>query len=423
MSNLTDRGAGVNNGRRKTKAEIEAANEKPTALPVIQAGIPDRLKAERRWVCWRFERRSDKGGKARWTKVPINPRTGRPASSTDPQTWGPFQEAYDYYLARKLGGIGFMLGDGFAGVDWDDAVNPETGNLADWAAEDVAVLSTYTEVSPTGTGVKAILTGTKPGDRCTAVLNGKKIEVYDHARFFALTGAKLADSPASPEPRQQELANLYDRIFSRNGDTTHSPPVNGRQAEPSDSNPPQAAPKAQPTAAPDDLSDLAAFDDMYSPRIQNPTDDQMIELARTGTDKLSRLWAGDFSEYINDQNRADLALCLILLRLTNDDPDRADRLFRLSGLMRDKWDEKRGNKTYGQLTINRALEIRAGAANQAAGNGHASGGSSATANGQATNGDERAEAKKAEPTSNQKVKQKANDRCEPTADRSAREGG
>ena len=53
---------------------------------MIAREIPEPLRALDQWVAW-----VSKNGK----KPPINPRTGRPASPTDPRTWA------DYDTARK----------------------------------------------------------------------------------------------------------------------------------------------------------------------------------------------------------------------------------------------------------------------------------------------------------------------------------
>src|SRR5262249_8125108 len=75
--------------------------------------------------------------------------------------------------------------------------------------------------------------------------------------------------------------------------------------------------------------------------------------ARNG-EKFIRLWGGDWSQY-KSPSEADLAL-VALLAHRSDDPVQIDRLFRRSGLMRPKWDEKSGTKgTYGKRTIGKAL--------------------------------------------------------------------
>ncbi|MBV9689194.1 MAG: hypothetical protein JO202_05715 [Ktedonobacteraceae bacterium] len=70
------------------------------------------------------------------------------------------------------------------------------------------------------------------------------------------------------------------------------------------------------------------------------------------------LWEGEGAQYASQSN-ADFVLALYLMRVTNNNAVQVDRLFRMSGLMRSKWDRKvNKNETYGQRTIKRALEIR-----------------------------------------------------------------
>ena len=78
-------------------------------------------------------------------------------------------------------------------------------------------------------------------------------------------------------------------------------------------------------------------------------------LSATNGEKFRRLWNGNTGEYNGDASAADMALCCMLAYRTEKDPTRMDRLFRESGLMRDKWDEHRGSQTYGQITIDAAI--------------------------------------------------------------------
>src|SRR5215213_1555072 len=130
---------------------------KGTRAPVIApdpSGIPAELKKLPRWVAWRSDPR--RGGK-KPAKVPINPATGRPADPSDPRTWGAFDAAVKRWQNDGLAGIGFVFeGDGLAGADLDGCRNPETGELEPWADAIVQKFGTYTEVSPSGTGVKLI---------------------------------------------------------------------------------------------------------------------------------------------------------------------------------------------------------------------------------------------------------------------------
>jgi primase-polymerase (primpol)-like protein len=319
---------------RRTKQEIERAEEKPEALPVNWDGIPARLKAVDRWVCWWYKRRQDKGGKWKWTKVPINPRTGRLASSTDPSTWGTFQDARDYYLAHKPDGLGFVLGDGFAGVDLDDCRDPVSGDLTPWATKAVACLDSYTDISPTdGTGVKVFVKGALPPGR----RRHGSFEFYDGGRFFTVTGHRLEGTPSDVEERPAQLEQLYRQIFAgKTAPKQTAADAPGRQQR---KNAPFAGWKYKP------------FD------FANDAD--LIARARSAANgsRFSQLWDGDASAYGDDDSRADAALCLMLAFWTRKDRGRTDRLFRMSGLMRPKWDERRGETTYGWMTIDNAIEI------------------------------------------------------------------
>ncbi|MDP9455596.1 MAG: hypothetical protein M3Q60_07340 [Actinomycetota bacterium] len=159
----------------------------PNLLGVSAESIPDELKTYRAWVLWKFARVGD-----RWTKHPYCVHTGRRASSTDSRTWGPFEEVFEAYEAGGYDGIGFVFssGDPFCGVDLDAAVDPETGEVADWAARIVGGLDGYTELSPSGTGLHVIVKGKVPsgGNRRGPV------EMYDQGRFFTMTGRPLGDA-------------------------------------------------------------------------------------------------------------------------------------------------------------------------------------------------------------------------------------
>ena len=83
------------------------------------------------------------------------------------------------------------------------------------------------------------------------------------------------------------------------------------------------------------------------------TDDELIEMAcgAANGDKFSQLYAGDWRSTYGSQSQGDLALCGMLSFWTQGDAQRIDRLFRLSGLMRPKWDRR----DYRERTIARAI--------------------------------------------------------------------
>ncbi len=89
-------------------------------------------------------------------------------------------------------------------------------------------------------------------------------------------------------------------------------------------------------------------------RTASPDLIERAKRARNG-EAFTRLWNGDVSGY-ESHSEADLALCRRLVFWTGGDAAEVDRLFRRSKLMRPKWDERHGDRTYGKRTIDKALE-------------------------------------------------------------------
>ena len=115
----------------------------------------DIFAEEPRWVAWRNE---DRGG--RLTNIPYGPRGGK-AKADDPATWGTRAEAEAKaaeIVGQQGGGIGIELGDlgcdiHLAGIDFDSCLSDE-GVLAPWVAPILGVVRSYTEISPSGRGLK-----------------------------------------------------------------------------------------------------------------------------------------------------------------------------------------------------------------------------------------------------------------------------
>jgi putative DNA primase/helicase len=293
------------------------------------SALPEELLREPRWVCWRYETRNGKP-----TKVPIQPN-GQPAKSNDPSTWSSFASCLAASMRYTGLGIGLMLGDGVVGVDLDHARDPESGALQQWAQEIIDELNSYTEVSPSGTGVHILCRGELPAGR----RRKGQVEMYSEGRFFTITGHRLTNRDV--EDRTAELAALHARIYGisvdgrRNG---HSARRNGASAVPG-----------------------AAAD---------VGDQELIQRASEAKDggKFSRLWAGQWQGEYASQSEADLALCSLLAFWTGGDAARIDRLFRQSGLMREKWNRD----DYRQATIDASLlGVRDHYNPSAAGNGRA----------------------------------------------------
>lgn len=134
-------------------------------------------------------------GRPRWVrhssrKVPLTVH-GRAASSTDPETWSRYADA----RASTVGsGLGFVLnGDGIMCVDVDHCL--EAGRLSPAVAELVASLpATWTEVSPSGTGLHLWFRADDPPRSGLHELYGVRVEIYSDQRYMTITGRRWSSS-------------------------------------------------------------------------------------------------------------------------------------------------------------------------------------------------------------------------------------
>ena len=263
--------------------------------------LPAELRACAQWVVWRVELRNGKP-----TKVPYAV-DGRPASTTDPSTWAAFHEAVSCLRQGDVAGIGFVFtaADPFVGVDLDGAIDGD--QAAPWAAEIVAELDSYTEVSPSGRGLHVLVRGEL---RAAGNRRGP-VEMYDRERYFTMTG-RVYEGRATIRDRQGELDAVHARHVAR-----------------------PLAVAVPPQVAPVDVDDRELL--------------ERAMRAKNGA-LFTRLWHGRTEGY-SSRSEADLALVSLLVFWTGGDEGRVDRLFRASGLYRAKWERA----DYRQATIGRAL--------------------------------------------------------------------
>ncbi|WP_440992296.1 phage NrS-1 polymerase family protein [Haloarchaeobius baliensis] len=282
--------------------------------------IPTALREYPQWVCWRAKERDGK-----MTKIPIDPQTGSFASVSDPDTWTIYEVALG--ASESEDGLGFVFteDDPFVGVDLDDC--REDGELTDWAVDIVERLDSYTEVSPSGTGVHVLIEGMIPSTKSRS----GSFECYDSARFFTMTGDHVGGTPAGIEERQDAFAPVYDQYVYGDDESSTE----------------ERAKKRGTVSTPTSLSDA-----------------ELIEKARNAKNgvKFESLWNGSTAGY-ESQSEADMALCCLLAFWTGNDEARMDRLFRESGLYREKWDEVHyaDGSSYGEQTVANAVKLSSGA--------------------------------------------------------------
>jgi putative DNA primase/helicase len=148
--------------------------------------LPEELLARPQWVCWCYE--TTKQGKL--TKVPYNARTGQKASTTNPATWSTYEQAFDARSQDHYDGVGFVFNNDYTGIDLDHCIDEETGKPNAWAQSIIDHINSYTELSPSGTGVHIIARGTIPSG-----VKRPGIEMYSCGRFFTMTGDRLEGYP------------------------------------------------------------------------------------------------------------------------------------------------------------------------------------------------------------------------------------
>jgi len=186
--------------------------------------IPVCLRQRCQWVCWKLELRKGKS-----TKVPYDAKTGRMASTTDPTTWASFEDAIVAWRKNEgYAGIGYVFAadDPYCGVDLDDCID-ERGQIKPWGQREISALDSYSEVSPSGGGVKVIAQASKPGELCKKAYEDGLVEMYDHSRFFTVTGRRLENVSANVEERQPQIDALYVKVFGRPKPTASLPAATG----------------------------------------------------------------------------------------------------------------------------------------------------------------------------------------------------
>ncbi|MFT3950643.1 MAG: hypothetical protein QM689_01545 [Oscillospiraceae bacterium] len=153
--------------------------------------IPEALKVSALFCLWRYEER-----KGKRTKVPYNPHTKGKAQPNNPDTFAPFEVAVS--AADGFDGVGIGIFDDVCAVDIDHCVNPETGEVSPMALGIVETMRSYTEISPSGKGVRILFKA--PGsryDKTRYYINNQKrgLEIYAAGvtqKYVTVTGNACA---------------------------------------------------------------------------------------------------------------------------------------------------------------------------------------------------------------------------------------
>lgn len=165
--------------------------------------LPEAMRALPQWLLWRFVA-SEAGKKPR--KVPFyvsgRRRHGGQGDDHDRAELATFDIALTHLARGRFDGLGFAFlpGDGLIGIDIDAAIDAD-GVIADrWQAA-IDACASYTELSPSGTGVHIIVAGTTD----TFKDNGVGLEVFCGRQFFTCTGRRWAGTPDQVVPISDEV--------------------------------------------------------------------------------------------------------------------------------------------------------------------------------------------------------------------------
>lgn len=196
-------------------------NTTPDLPPIGQvfngANIPQELKALRRWAVWKAIWNESR---QKYDKVPYN-AMHRGLSTKNVSDWGDYESAAATLRLNpsRYHGLGLVLTDisDVVGIDLDEC--RANGQIAPWAREIVEAMGSYTEISPSGTGLRILATGATNTDWNNHDVG---IEVYGGhtARFLTITG-----HTSKPRPMAPAKAEVLATLFEQYGKTRKAAPV------------------------------------------------------------------------------------------------------------------------------------------------------------------------------------------------------
>ena len=230
-------------------------------------------------------------------RKPLNLETGGNAQSDNPATWAPFSVAEEklYGWECLFDGVGFVVPKGFVGFDFDGVI--VEGKVEPFVLDILKALQNpYCELSPSGFGLRTFV---------------------------------KYDGPALPKQmvaKDKSKGKYGVEVFS--GSHTHKVlTVTGERY------------------SGEGIPTMDTLDHVY------------FLCSQLTNYKFKKLWEGDISDYNDDQSSADLALMVMLARLTKNDAKLMEFYFESSALgQRDKWNAR---SDYRDRTIAKAMTLTA----------------------------------------------------------------
>lgn len=279
--------------------------------------IPHELKQLHHWCGYKLQQRNGKT-----TKIPIDANTGDLGKSNDESTWADFQTALDSINKFNCDGIGFYFKPPYFGIDIDGvredierySQDDESDNIV---SEFIELMESYSEISVSGNGIHIIAKGELPeGGRRKG-----NVEIYNNGRFFVMTGNQIGRYSEIIEDEMGKINYLHHKYIANNEVAVTTGNRTNEQGN------------GLPI-------------------------DEIIKIASNSKNgmRFKLFLNGGWEQFYDSQSEADMAFCNDLAFWTACDYEKMDDLFRKSSLYREKWERKQSNSTYGEITLNKAIQ-------------------------------------------------------------------
>ena len=284
--------------------------------------VPQELKLTGLWCCWKYIKNNNGDN----IKMPFNPLSGYGAKSNDKSTFVTYPTvmrysdsylSYDEESGKQLGGFGLGIFNGYSAIDIDDCV--KDGKLSKMAEEIIEFCKSYTEFSPSKTGIRIIFKSKIFIDKNVYYINNSKnhLEIYisdNTNKFVTITGNKYKYD----EIREVDLTEILDKYMKRSVPLT-------------------------PTVTPKWDNEVKIS----------------IEDALTKDSKLYELWNKKAPGSHSNESELDMSLCCKLAFYCNGDFNKIKQAFESSPYYESK-DDLHKNKwlgVYSTNTINYAINF------------------------------------------------------------------
>jgi hypothetical protein len=286
-------------------------NDVKASLGALE-GYPKELIPYKQWLLFDLVW-NDKSSK--FNKPPKKVVNGQlvGASKTNPNDMMTFEQACSLYKSGYGKGLGFCItpNDPFVCIDLDKCLSES------WCIDIINYFDCASEVSVSGNGAHVFIAAVKPEGMGTKQKSFfySQVEILGNGTFIALTGRYNGKT----------ITNRQDRLLDF----------------------------ARPLIVAEKVKNLTSSTPIIAGKNANAVIERLEKDSRWGS-KFKRLFSGE--GLTDDDSADDLTLCNIIFAATGDNSDLIDEVFRASTRVRSKWDEQRGRETYGEMTINKAIE-------------------------------------------------------------------